>query len=67
LVIEIPIERGIRAMTRTKAVRIVGRRSVEELQAIVNDLQAKEFLFLEADIEMLKAAKFLNRESGAAK
>ena len=54
-------------MTRTKAVRIVGRRSVEELQAIVNDLQAKEFLFLETDIEMLKAAKFLIRELGAAK
>ena len=48
-------------LTETKAKRIAGHLTNEELVNVIKELEAKDFLWLENEIEMLKAAKSLLR------
>jgi hypothetical protein len=53
-------------MNARKARQIIGDATVEELQNIVSELQSKEFLFIESDIERLQAAKALLKAKAMA-
>ena len=46
-------------MNKTKAKEILGDKSQDELREIITQLNAKEFLFLESDIELKKAVTLL--------
>jgi len=52
---------GSKMPTKTKAEQIAGHLSNEELSNVINELEAKDFLWLENEIEMLRAAKSLLR------
>jgi hypothetical protein len=44
-----------------QAKRIVGEKSKEELKSLIQELEAKDFLWLESDINLLRASKIVLR------
>lgn len=46
-------------MNKKRAKEILGNRSQEELRQVLSELDAKEFLFLESDIEKKQAIYLL--------